>query len=158
MAGRPTVPTQLKLLHGNPGHHPLNKNEPKPEPLAPKCPGFLDRTAKKEWKRMVELLEPLGLISKLDMAALAAYCQTFSRWAEAEAMIRKQGMLVKTPNGYPQLSPFLVIANKALEQMKGFAIEFGMTAVSRSKINLPGNDKPKDDFEEYLNRGKAQKK
>jgi hypothetical protein len=32
MRGRRPKPTRLKLLTGNPGKHPLNRSEPKPEP------------------------------------------------------------------------------------------------------------------------------
>jgi P27 family predicted phage terminase small subunit len=149
MAGRPRKPTVLKVLEGNPGKRPLPKNEPKPEPLAPKCPAHLDKAAKREWKRVVDLLEPLGLVNKLNMAALAAYCQVYSRWVEAEGMIRKHGMLVKTPNGYPQLSPFMTVANRCLDQMKSYMVEFGMTPASMSRISInPGE--AKDDMESLL--------
>jgi len=148
-AGRKPIPNKLKVLMGNPGKRPLNQNEPKPIPIAPKCPGHLDKVAKREWKRVIELLEPLGLINKLNMAALAAYCQIYSRWVEAEGMIRKHGMLVKTPNGYPQLSPFLVITNKCLDQMKAYMVEFGMTPSSMSRMDIkPGENK--DDMESLL--------
>lgn len=150
MAGRKPIPTNLKILHGNPGKRPISKNEPKPAPVAPKCPSHLDKGAKREWKRVVELLEPLGLINQLNMAALAAYCQVYSRWVEAEGIIKKHGMLVKTPNGYPQLSPFLVIVNKSLDQMKSYMVEFGMTPASMSRIEVKGSGEEKDDTESLL--------
>jgi len=31
MAGRKPKPTALKIIEGNPGKRPLNKNEPKPD-------------------------------------------------------------------------------------------------------------------------------
>lgn len=153
-AGRKPTPTNLKLLRGNPGKRPLNQNEPKPAPIAPKCPSHLGKEAKKEWRRVAPELEKLGLLTKIDMAAFAAYCQAYSRWVEAESMIRKHGMLVKTPNGYPVISPFLTIINKSLDQMKAFLTEFGMTAASRSRINVSGGEKSEDTFEEFLSRGK----
>jgi hypothetical protein len=39
-----------------------------------------------------------------------------------------------TPNGYPQPSPWLSVANKSLEQMRGFASEFGLTPATRSRV------------------------
>lgn len=152
--GRKPKPTNLKILQGNPGHRPLPANEPKPEPIAPKCPSHLDKTAKREWRRVAPELEKLGLLTRIDMAALAAYCQTYSRWAEAEAMIRKHGVLIKTPNGFPVVSPYLTIANRTLDQMKSFLTEFGMTASSRSRINVNIGEKEIDEFEEFLGRGK----
>jgi len=146
---RPRKPTILKVLEGNPGKRPLPENEPKPAPIAPKCPAHLDKQARREWKRVIALLEPLGLINKLNMAALAAYCQVYSRWIEAEKLIRKHGMIVESPNGYPQLSPYMTIANKSLNQMKSYMVEFGMTPASMSRIDLkPGE--VKDNMESLL--------
>src|SRR5690606_26210093 len=106
--GRKPTPTHLKVLRGNPGKRPLPANEPQPKPKAPPCPAHLDAEAKREWRRMVKELEPLGLLTKIDRAALAAYCQAWSRWVQAEEMIRKTGMIVKAPNtGFPIQNPLL---------------------------------------------------
>lgn len=149
-AGRPRKPTVLKVLEGNPGKRPLPKGEPKPIPKAPDCPSVLDREGRKEWRRIVAELEPLGLLTRIDMAALAGYCMAYSRWVGAENMIRKHGMLVKSPNGYPMQSPYLAIANKAIDQMKAFLTEFGMTPASRSRIDLKLDDEKEDAMEALL--------
>jgi len=61
-AGRKRKPTVLKVLEGNPGKRPLNKNGPKPKPVAPKTPKHLNSVAKKEWKRVAaEPTEPVCL-------------------------------------------------------------------------------------------------
>lgn len=147
--GRKPIPNNLKILHGNPGKRPINQQEPKPSPIAPKCPAHLDKVAKREWKRVSPQLEAIGLLSRIDMAALAAYCQAYGRWVEAESAIRKHGMLIKSPNGYPMMSPYLVISNKAVDQMKSFMTEFGMTPSSRSRISVsPAEDK--DEMESLL--------
>jgi len=56
--------------------------------------------------------------------------------------------MVKTPNGFEQPSPWLSITNKALEQLRGFAAEFGMTPATRSRVEaLPvpmGMDRARD--------------
>lgn len=46
-SGRKNTPTQLKVLNGNPGKRPLNQNEPKPKPVMPECPSWLNGYAKK---------------------------------------------------------------------------------------------------------------
>jgi phage terminase small subunit len=48
-------PTELKIIEGNPGKRPLNKNEPRPPRLSPQCPNWLLPEAKKEWKRLGRL-------------------------------------------------------------------------------------------------------
>ena len=85
--GRKPKPTALKMLEGNPGGRPLNTKEPKPEKKAPRCPSWLEDEAKKEWKRMAKVLEQMGLLTEMDMAAFAGYCQAYARWKEAEEFL-----------------------------------------------------------------------
>ena len=83
MRGRKPLATAVKLALGNPGKRPLNRREPKPVTAVPTCPAHLMPTAKTEWKRLARYLHDLGVISELDRAALAAYCQAYGRWVEA---------------------------------------------------------------------------
>ena len=76
--GRKPTPTAIKELEGNPGKRPLNSNEPKPDTTAPKCPKWLEPEAKKEWKRLSIEMERIGILTKVDMAAFAAYCQAYA--------------------------------------------------------------------------------
>jgi P27 family predicted phage terminase small subunit len=78
------------------------------------------------------------VLTDLDVDALALYCEAYARWAWANAQIKKHGVLVKTPNGFPTQSPLLQIANKAFEQMRVMLTEFGMTPSSRSRVYAVG--------------------
>jgi P27 family predicted phage terminase small subunit len=51
---------------------------------------------------------------------------------DAEGNIAKYGSFIRTPSGYPIQSPYIGIATKAIEQMRKFLSEFGMTPASRS--------------------------
>lgn len=134
-SGRRPVPTSLKLVRNNPGKRRLNDSEPEPETKLPAPPEHLSDEAKREWERAGELLAGMGLVSEFDRAALSACCQSWSRWVEAEESLRQYGVVVKSPSGYPMQSPFLAIANKAMEQMRSFLIEFGMTPASRTRVH-----------------------
>jgi len=156
MAGRKPKPTALKILQGNPGKRKLNKNEPKPRTEIPSCPTWLTAMAQMEWKRIVPQLKKLGLISKLDRSALAAYCQAFGRWQDAELEIRKYGFVCITDKGNVIQRPEVGIANKALEQMYKFLTEFGMSPASRTKLSV-AIKKPEDDMDAFMKRGKKAK-
>lgn len=132
--GRKPKPTALKLLEGNPGKRQLNSQEPMPTKKAPKCPTWLDAEAKKEWRRLTKQLEDLGLLTNVDMAAFAGYCQAFARWKEAEEFISKHGTIVKTPSGYWQQVPQVSIAQTYLKIMHKFCEQFGLTPSARSRI------------------------
>jgi P27 family predicted phage terminase small subunit len=137
MKGRPRKPTHLHVVQGT--HRPSRspKNEPKPETVVPSCPSWLDVEAKREWKRIAPELEALGLLTRIDRAALAAYCQSYSRWYAAEKLIRANGLVMETPQGYEQQRPEVGIASSALKQMHKFLVEFGMTPSARSRISAP---------------------
>jgi P27 family predicted phage terminase small subunit len=85
----------------------------------------------------------MGVLTPIDRAALAAYCQAYGRWVEAEERLRETPMLFKTPSGYVQQSPWLGIINKQLEIMGRYLVELGMTPASRSRVG--GNVAPAQD-------------
>lgn len=135
MRGRKPTPTALRLIRGNPGKRPFNPFEPKPPVTIPTCPAHLSPTAKAEWKRLARTLHQLGVISDLDRAAFAGYCQAYGRWVEAERKLKETPPLLKTPAGYVQPSPWLAISNKSLELMHKFMCELGLSPVSRSRVS-----------------------
>ena len=153
MRGRKSKPTNLHILHGNPGKRKLNKKAPKPDPGKLECPQWISGEAKKEWDRISSVLERLGLLTELDHAHLEAYCVAYGRWVESEKLVMEKGVLYKTKSGNVMTSPILWVANKALEQMHKMALEFGLTPSSRSRIkmNLP---KEKNPYEEWQRLGK----
>ena len=135
MWGRKPKPTRLKLIEGNPGKRPITTREPKPALNVPTCPAHLNPSAKAEWKRLARQLHVLGMLTDLDRAALAAYCQAYGRWAEAERAMKDTPLLIKLPSGYIQPSPWLGIANKQLELMQKFMAELGLSPASRSRAS-----------------------
>ena len=118
----------------NPGKR-KGGQEPQPRKGIPDCPDHLCSDAKAEWFRIADELLACGLLTKIDRAALAGYCQAWGRWVGAEKQLRKTGMIVKAPSGYPMQNPYLSVANKAMQQMLGFLTEFGMTPSSRTRLS-----------------------
>lgn len=155
MRGRKPKPTAVKVLEGNPGKRELNPYEPKVEKKAPRCPTWLDPEAKKEWRRTGKLLETMGILSEVDMAAFAGYCQAYARWKEAEEFISKHGTIVKTPSGYWQQVPQVSIAQTYLKIMNRFCEQFGLTPSARSRIVADKPMESDDPMELLLLKGGA---
>lgn len=142
-------PVELKIFEGNPGKQKLPANYPKPASAIPSCPNWLGREAKREWKRITPYLHRLGLLSQIDRAALAAYCQAFDRWYKAERRLTqfKGSFTFTTESGYVGIRPEVSIAQKAIAQMVALCREFGMTPSARGRIEIPeGVDPTLDDL------------
>ena len=147
--GPKPTPTHLKLVNGNPGKRAIRKKEARPPPSEPTPPPHLSDDAKVEWGRVMSQLQRCGLMTEIDRAALAAYCQAYGRWVQAEKALARMGekdlltgaLMIKTSNGNAIQNPLVGTANKAMELMLKAAAEFGMTPSARSRIDV---DIPKD--------------
>lgn len=103
-------------------------------------------------------MEQLGILTEVDMAAFAGYCQAYARWKAAEEFISKHGAIVKTPSGYWQQVPQVAIAQQYLKQMSKFCEQFGLTPASRSRIvSDSGADASDDAMEQLLSLGGEKK-
>lgn len=159
MPGRKPKPTKLKILDGEPNKNRINPDEPQPKSEIPSCPAHLSTPAKTEWKRIVVELGPLGLLTKIDRAELAAYCDAYGQWVLAKRKLNelasmspdKLAFLYKTTNGNLIINPLLSVANKAREDMHKFLVEFGMTPASRSRISASPSLDGQDDLDRLLN-------
>lgn len=102
----------------------------------PRCPAHLSEVARKEWRRLANPLYETGILTLADRAALAAYCQSYARWVEAEEKLTATPALLKTRSGYVQQSPWLTVANKQMELMGRFMSELGLTPVARTRVGM----------------------
>lgn len=159
--GRKPVPTELKLLRGNPGKRAVNRNEPKPDPKAPGMPVWLSNEARAEWRRVVPELDKLGLTAKVDRAALASYCETWATFVAAEKLIHKHGLVIfrvteieahdEAGNPIeihvaPTKNPAVIIARDAAAQVRAFCSEFGLTPSARTRLQMPEGEEGDDGF------------
>ena len=150
MPGPAPKPTALKVLEGNPGKRPLNDREPHPDAGEPTRPEWLLPEAKREWSRVVPDLLRLGLLAKVDRAALAQYCQWWGRYVEAERILDVKGLVFETETGYLMPRPEVAIAQKASDRCRQFASEFGLTPARRSSMHVPQREDKEDEFTRFL--------
>ena len=150
MAGRRPKPTEIKLLQGTQRSDRINRQEPDLKSEIPSCPTHIQGESRQEWKRITKELGAIGILTRVDRAAIAAYCDAYGRWTKALMKLNEEGLLVKAPSGYPILNPCLSIINSALDQMRKFLTEFGMTPSSRTRINVAKKNEDKDDAARFF--------
>jgi P27 family predicted phage terminase small subunit len=118
--------------------------------------------AKTEWKRVVPLLQNLGIITKLDQSTLAAYCQSLAEYHAATRQLIAEGSLIeqtiyardsgKAVGTRTVPHPAVSLPKSAYNVMRRFAAEFGLTPVSRKKIKLGQTVVENDPIAELINR------
>ncbi|WP_294255703.1 phage terminase small subunit P27 family, partial [Propionivibrio sp.] len=152
----------IKLLRGNPGRRAIDLSDGvQPEVVVPDIPRHLTKEARKEWRRITVELEIVGLVSRLDRAALAIYCQTWGRLVLAEQALeakRRQAeeagedqaeavFTQKTPTGFMRESALIRIIGKLQQDCDRYLASFGMSPSSRSRVK-PSDNRQSDLFEE----------
>ncbi|WP_348266421.1 phage terminase small subunit P27 family [Edaphobacter sp. DSM 109919] len=156
--GRKTKPTALKKLQGNPGRRALNDSEPQFSGT-PKCPAWLDKDAKTEWKRVTRALAALKMLTAVDQAALAGYCKSYSTWKQAELLTTKHGIVLSEPilsktgeviGQRMKRNPATTIASDSLKSLARYGSLFGFDPSSRARLHISPNETA-DPFEEFLN-------
>lgn len=152
----------FKLLRGNPGRRTLDLSDGvHPEVAVPSTPRHLSPEARKEWRRITVELAEVGLVSRLDRAALSIYCQTWARLVLAETALeakRRQAaadgkdeaeavFTQTTPTGFQRESALIRIIGKLQQDCDRYLASFGMSPSSRSRVK-PSENRQGDLFSE----------
>ena len=134
-------PSKFKLLKGNPGHRPINEDEPKPRvsPDVPEPPDWLQPYAKAKWNDVAPHLHRVGLLTVLDLTTWAVYCQSYARWRSAEESMGENGntIVLRDKDGKTRAvsrAPQAIVAQAALADMNRFGSQFGLSPSSRIGI------------------------
>lgn len=150
MRGRKPTPTPLRVLKGNPQHRPLNAEEPKPKPVAPRCPAWLTAVAKRHWRELAPELETIGVLTTIDVGAFAGLCESWAQYREASEFLHKHGAVYRSPAGYLVQVPQVAIARAALSAYMRGCAEFGLTAASRTRVKVRQDSE--DDEDDLLDK------
>ena len=139
MAAPKPKPTALKLLegrgHGRDSGGRVVKEVPGFARSAPPAPEWLPVEARAEWDRVVPEMDRLGILKRIDRAALAAYCAAWDRFVTASAIVAAEGMVLHDDKqGRAQRHPALLTAEAASKELRAWASEFGLTPSAEQRL------------------------
>jgi P27 family predicted phage terminase small subunit len=163
MRGRSPKPDAQKARDGVKPYR-RNKREPRPKAGVPGMPSWLSAEAKAEWRRVVPELARIGVLVVLDRAAIACYCTAYAEFVQATRTLEKEGHVIDSPItsrkrvtvdgkaewetvviGYRQVPhPAVRMQRTALTLARQFAAEFGLSPLSRPRIQATPPPKPAD--------------
>jgi P27 family predicted phage terminase small subunit len=151
LRGPAPKPSALEAGEGNPGKRRINKLEPKPSETRPRMPSTLDAGAKKEWRRLLPILERMRVLTEADGIALANLCYDYSLLQQAQASLVKTGML--TMNKKTEMihqNPLIKVVAQTTDRISRGLQQFGLTPASRSRIQTVSDPKGEDDLAALL--------
>lgn len=150
--GPAPTPTPILKLRGSPVAKQRTKGgEPQLPVERPACPAWLPREAKAEWNRQVKQLERMGVLAKVDRAALAAFCEAWAELVHSCWVIENgedekgtnKGAVIPGSTGSMVVSPWVRIKNAAVERMTKLAAQFGFTPSARTRVKVSSGEESK---------------
>jgi P27 family predicted phage terminase small subunit len=157
MSKKLTVEQHKALGNYKPSRH----DKPAPEQPAsnvmqgrPKRPSYLSDEAKREWLRLIPLLEQRGSLTPADASALTLHCEVWSRWLDCQRQLKKDGVVItvkffsKAGEEVTALKqhPCLKVAQQCESSLRQSLHSFGLTPAARERITPaaepPAESKP----------------
>lgn len=132
--GKPK-PTYMRVLEGNASNRPLNKNEPQPKTPLSDPPESLSDRQKEIWRRALEQA-PQGLLKSIDESVFKVWVIAYDFHDQANSMVNKAGVFMKTKNGVPIQNPWMAVVNRQSLIMMRAAAEMGFTPSARSRVTV----------------------
>ena len=140
--GRPRKSDAEHALYGTKPHKSTAKTQSELSASSPEMPKHLTPEARREWKRLLPLLEKRGSLTEADSAALALYCETYSRWLLAKQDVAENGLTITSTvldsSGQAvasrKINPALRIVENCERSLRNFLREFGMTPATRERV------------------------
>lgn len=146
------TPTGILRLRGS-WRGKKRDGEVKIKSEVPTPPAMLSREAKAEWKRVVKELDALGLIAKIDRAALTILCNAWSDYVDARSNLKTpKDRIYENDKGEIKAHPFVKIMNDAQTNWHRMCKEFGMAPASRAGLSPTAKPKAVDPLTVLQNR------
>lgn len=151
--GRKAKPKETKLVAGNPGRRPLNKNAPDfTEVIDIAPPLYFDglEYATQIWQSIVPELLKNKLLRITDMHNVEAFCIAYDNYRQCQKHIAENGVVIMGSNGGDIKNPALTGLNEALRQMATFGAMLGLDPSSRQRLTGVGGKEKTNSFASVL--------
>lgn len=102
----------------------------------PTMPRDLPDEAKAEWRRVVPLIEQMGLLTKLDRAVLIRYCRAWAEWVELDAQLAATGKLVKGQKGNLVRNPLWLMRQDVEKTVTELSRQLGLSPAARARSGV----------------------
>ncbi len=151
--GRKAKPKETKLVAGNPGRRPLNKNASdltEVSDIAPRIYFDSLEHAAMIWQSIVPELLKNEVLKITDMHNVEAFCMAYDNYRQCQKHIAENGVVIMGSNGGDIKNPALTGLNEALRQMATFGAMLGLDPSSRQRLTGVGGKEKTNSFASVL--------
>ena len=151
--GRKAKPTETKLVAGNPGKRPINKNAPDFTEVVDIAPPLYFEGlefAPIIWQSVVPELLKNGVLRITDMHNVEGFCIAYDNYRQCQKDIAENGVTVMGGNGNLAKNPALTAINEAMKQMTMFGSMLGLDPSSRQRLTGVGDKNKTNSFASVL--------
>jgi phage terminase small subunit len=136
MRGRKPIPTALKIVRGNPGKRPLNRNEPKVNLVQgkPLPPAWIKGSARSEWNIQIGYLIKNKVLAENELSKLARYCYLHGEFVKDARVGRPMNAAM-------------------IARIEALASDLGIGPSARTRIKVSPAE-PENPFQSFLNHAK----
>ena len=138
--GPSRTPTNLLKMRGS-RRAKARQGEPAPSPDRPRCPAWLSKEAKREWRGVTRRLDAIGLLSDTDRAVLTRYADLLAEWRRCREWLAVHGDTypVKDKAGAViaiKVFPQVRRTQRLAEHLLRIEREFGLTPSRRAGLSV----------------------
>jgi P27 family predicted phage terminase small subunit len=152
--GPKPIPTELKILRGNPGKQKLNADEPQPPTDGITMPPHLGEVAAARWHELLPMLQATRVMTRADVEALARYCDTWEWWLAVRVKLKKEGDTYPILNDggeikYIAQRPEVSITHKLAGQLRQLESDFGLSPAARASLKVEPDAKAESAIDKF---------
>ncbi len=120
----------------------------------PKPPRHLNKEAKREFRRLADILHKAGVLTQADTGVLEVYCDAYAEWVKLTDTVSGMHVLdlmTVTQSGREMPSPLVRLREQAYMRMMRAAAALGITPTDRKKVAVEAAQDEADDATEFIN-------
>jgi len=107
-----------------------------PELTAPPKPDWLDAEAGSKWDELIPILEAMRVLTCADGDTCARYCHAWASWRQADRLIRKQGITIKSGSGNIKTHPAVTVRAQMDKIIRECGDRLGLSPDARRLLNV----------------------
>ena len=101
---------------------------------------FVIAKAKTIWRQLTPKLKAAGILTVIDGAGLARFCELYVQWREAAVELRGKTRVITQANGILCPNPLFKIVNELSRELARLEQAYGLTPADRAGLSVNMDD------------------